>query len=245
MPVMNQVNAETMPRRSEPPLNFTAGLTPGEWLRDVRLDKPLTGREVEEKTRELGVKRMVTQSYLSKIENNLQEISGVDKFKLEALRYIYGIDHAELERRTGVKIPSGARIQRQTSASVQLTGADLIIIVIPVLQSGRVIIDSIEVVVPAKYKNADLLAFYSDSQTIDGIELGRGVVIERGAKTQSSGEIVLVKALGKLLLTYALNADASRVVTSQGLEFAPDEIIGVMVSEIPRLAQDFRRKSQA
>jgi transcriptional regulator with XRE-family HTH domain len=219
----------------------------GEWLKELRDDAVKSLRDVEEMTVLYGVEYRLERTYLQKLEKNERTPSQIGKKKLEALRLVYRQNLEDWEDRLGITIPPGARLEpatfsKHTTAS---QGGGFVIYKIPVLLSDGNISGSVEVVVPEKYRDADLLAFYSDNQTVHGIEPGRGVYVERGAKPQQAQDIVLVRGLGQRLLAYAVDIAVSKVVTSQGLEFEPDEVIGVMVSEIPRAMEEFRGQFKA
>jgi HTH-type transcriptional regulator, competence development regulator len=77
-------------------------LTLGQYLASIRTDRRMTLRQVEE-----GTNRVVSNAYLSQIEND--KIQQPSPNVLHALSEIYGIDYADLMERAGHVTPSQAR----------------------------------------------------------------------------------------------------------------------------------------
>lgn len=75
-----------------------------EWLTEVREDRSLTQTEVDRRTRRLGSKFRVSQSYLSQIESGTRPFTDLGPERMDALRRVYGIKADEWVRRTGVTL---------------------------------------------------------------------------------------------------------------------------------------------
>lgn len=74
------------------------------WLTDTREDLGLTQTEVDRRTRELGSKYRVSQSYLSQIESGTRPFTDLGPERMDALRRVYRISAEEWVRRTGVSL---------------------------------------------------------------------------------------------------------------------------------------------
>ncbi|WP_158680087.1 helix-turn-helix domain-containing protein [Deinococcus sp. NW-56] len=74
------------------------------WLTDTREDLGLTQTEVDRRTRELGPKFRVSQSYLSQIESGTRPFTDLGPERMDALRRVYRISAEEWVRRTGVSL---------------------------------------------------------------------------------------------------------------------------------------------
>lgn len=166
--------------------------------------------------------------------NLLNGITPWDKAKPETIR---GIERALDWRRNhlfDLIHGTGATLKPDSMSG------NFVIRIIDVLHSTGTVTGSIEVPVPKEFASADLLAIYPDAQTILGLEQGRGIIFERSAKKPNRiGEVVIVRAAGKILLAYATDLKGAKVKTAQGLELRVEEFLGVLAFEIPRGARDF------
>lgn len=86
-------------------------LSLGQYLASIRADRQMTLRQVEEAT-----DRLVSNAYLSQIENN--KIQQPSPNVLHALAEIYSLDYADLMERAGHIIPTGTRSQDQRHGRV-------------------------------------------------------------------------------------------------------------------------------
>lgn len=87
--------------------------------------------------------------------------------------------------------------------------------------------------VMVKKENAKgkLFAFTNAQNTVHNIGIGQGVKVNTD-RVFESGDMVLVRASGQVILAYTQDTKASRVKTSQGLELKTDKVFGKVVERL-------------
>ncbi|NJK43363.1 MAG: hypothetical protein HC933_03085 [Pleurocapsa sp. SU_196_0] len=76
----------------------------------MRLDADISPREIEEKTLAYGLDHRLERSYYERIESNQRAPSSVGVRRLEALRVVLRQNRDVWAERTGIDIPTGARL---------------------------------------------------------------------------------------------------------------------------------------
>jgi hypothetical protein len=100
--------------------------------------------------------------------------------------------------------------------------------IIVILSPAGEIAEEKTVTVARAYAGRKLFGFQNQHNTVLGVAPGQSVKVA-AAKIVKPDKMVLVKAGGQLILAYALDAKATRVITAQGLELRTEKLWGEVV----------------
>jgi hypothetical protein len=171
---------------------------------------------------------VLSQSKISRLERAVvHPIDDLNPVEFAALLKAFSWTLDDFTRETGIQITEDLLLEREAGI-VELSISDYVMSEIVILSSEGVEMEKRNVVVHKRYANKPLFGFTNQQETVHGVAVGQSVKI-LSTRTVRADKMVLVRAGGAVILAYAVDTKANRVVTVQGLELHAEKLWGEVV----------------
>jgi hypothetical protein len=171
---------------------------------------------------------VLSQSKISRLERGLvHPVDDLNSIEFSALLKAFSWTLEDFTRETGIRLEDDVSLEREYGLT-ELKLSDYAMSEIVILSFEGIEMEKRNVVVHRRYANKPLFGFTNQQATVHGVAVGQAVKI-LSTKTVKADRMVLVKAGGAVILAYAVDTKASRVITAQGLELHTDKLWGEVI----------------
>lgn len=148
-------------------------LTLREWLIDLRENKKLRQDDVDQKSRDLGVR--ISQSYLSQLERGIKPISSLGGERTQTLLRIYDVSPEEWARRTGLALTTSTSTVAQATQTLSAIAGVHRVPVIGMASAGAPVSDEEdERIIGWEYPSEDEYRAHMLVLQVDGESMNNG-----------------------------------------------------------------------